>query len=87
MSEKKEKDMSHLYTALGAVVFFVAGVPVLDAMGTWVANLFGLQSVKLQSEANEYAKEIEDSENCRFQTRPIGFTIPDDEKKEAECDE
>ena len=82
MSEKKEKDMSHLYTALGAVVFFVAGVPVLDAMGTWAANLFGLQSVKLQAEANKYTQAVNQEEEC-CHTQAVGFAIPD----EQECEE
>lgn len=53
MKEKREKehDLTYLYAALGAVAFFVAGVPALDAISGWISNVFGLKSVKLNYEA------------------------------------
>lgn len=86
MKEKREKehDLTHLYAALGAVAFFVAGVPVLDAVGGWISNVFGLKSVKLNAEATKYAKELESNEDCGG-AHAIGFTIPSDED-EVECD-
>ena len=49
--------LSHVFTAMGAIAFFVAAVPALDAMGTYVANWFGLKSVKLNHEAEEFVHE------------------------------
>ena len=43
--------LTHVFVAMGAVAFFVAGVPILDAFGGWVYNLLGLQSVKLNNDA------------------------------------
>lgn len=34
--------LTHVFVVMGAVAFFVAGVPILDAFGGWVSNLFGL---------------------------------------------
>jgi len=47
--------LTHVFVAMGAVAFFVAGVPILDAFGGWVSNLLGLQSVKLNNEAGKIA--------------------------------
>lgn len=74
MKEKKEHDLSHLYAALGAVAFFVAGIPVLDAIGGWLSNVFGLKSVKLNHEAAKYA--VEEPEECH--TQAVGFYAPDE---------
>lgn len=69
MNEKRKHDLTYLYAALGAVAFFVAGVPALDAIGGWVSNVFGLKSVKLNYEASKYAtKEPEETH-----TQVIGF--------------
>lgn len=76
MKEKREKehDLTHLYAALGAVAFFVAGVPVLDAIGGWISNVFGLKSVKLNYEAAKYATE----EPEETHTQAVGFYTDDD---------
>lgn len=76
MKEKREKehDLTYLYAALGAVAFFVAGVPVLDAISGWISNVFGLKSVKLNYEAAKYATE----EPEETHTQVIGFQTNDD---------
>lgn len=76
MKEKREKehDLTHLYAALGAVAFFVAGVPILDAIGGWISNVFGLKSVKLNHEAAKYATE----EPEEIHTQAVGFYTNDD---------
>ena len=76
MKEKREKehDLTPLYAALGAVAFFVAGVPVLDAIGGWISNVFGLKSVKLNHEAAKYVTE----EPEETHTQAVGFCIPDE---------
>lgn len=76
MKEKREKehDLTYLYAALGAVAFFVAGVPVLDAISGWISNVFGLKSVKLNYEAAKYATE----EPEETHTQAVGFYVEDD---------
>lgn len=73
--------LTHVFVAMGAVAFFVAGVPILDAFGGWVSNLLGLQSVKLNSEAGKIATPETEQEN----THVIGFNInPETEEEEIE---
>lgn len=73
--------LTHVFVAMGAVAFFVAGVPILDAFGGWVSNLFGLQSVKLSSEAGKITAPEAEQEN----THVIGFNInPETEEEEIE---
>lgn len=68
--------LTHVFVVMGAVAFFVAGVPIFDAFGGWVSNLFGLQSVKLNSKAGEIANvDAEEKEP----THCIGFQIPSEE--------
>ena len=78
MKEKREKehDLTYLYAALGAVAFFVAGVPVLDAISGWISNVFGLKSVKLNYEAAKYATE----EPEETHTQAVGFYTNEDRK-------
>lgn len=73
--------LTHVFVAMGAVAFFVAGVPILDAFGGWVSNLFGLQSVKLNAKVSEIANlgaEEKEPTHC------IGFQIPSEEDVEDE---
>ena len=73
--------LTHVFVAMGAVAFFVAGVPILDAFGGWVSNLLGLQSVKLNNEAGKIATPKTEQEN----THVIGFNInPETEEEEIE---
>lgn len=73
--------LTHVFVAMGAVAFFVAGVPILDAFGGWVSNLLGLQSVKLNNEAGKIASPETEQEN----THVIGFNInPGTEEEEIE---
>lgn len=73
--------LTHVFVAMGAVAFFVAGVPILDAFGGWVSNLLSLQSVKLSSEAGKIAASDAEQEN----THVIGFNIdPETEEEEIE---
>lgn len=73
--------LTHVFVAMGAVAFFVAGVPILDAFGGWVSNLLGLQSVKLNNEAGKIAAPETGQEN----THVIGFNInPETEEGEIE---
>ena len=80
MRKDDNSGLTHVFVAMGAVAFFVAGVPALDAMGTWIANLFGLKSVKLNHEASKYAVEEEDG----VPVQAVGFQIPSEEMEEVE---
>lgn len=82
---RKDEDglngLTHVFVAMGAVAFFVAGVPILDAFGGWVSNLLGLQSVKLSNEAGKITAPETEQEN----THVIGFNInPETEEEEIE---
>lgn len=77
--------LTHVAVALGAVVFFVAGAPILDALGTYVANVLGLKSVKLNAQAAEVTgNNAEEECDC---THAIGFQIPSEEDSEEIEDE
>ena len=67
---KNKHDFSPFYIAMASVAFFVVGIPVLDSIGLWVQNVFGLNSVKLNAEAKEYADEPEDP------VKAVGCQIP-----------
>lgn len=73
-----KRDLTPFYIAMAAIGFFVAVVPILDAFSTWVCNLFGLQSIKI----NTKAAEIQEEEPT--QTHAIGFQIPSEEDDECE---
>ena len=75
--------LTHVFVAMGAIAFFVAGVPILDSIGSWVSNVFGLKCVKLNHEASQYSDDdcCEDSH-----VQAVGFQIPS-EAEEAYEDE
>ena len=80
MSENKH-DVSPFYVGMASVAFFVVGMPVLDSIGQWVQNVFGLKSVKLNAEAKEYAEEPE------VPVQAIGFHVPSESDMEGCEDE
>ena len=76
--------MEELILFVGGMVFGLIIMPILDAIGTWLQNLFGLQSVKLQAKAAQVGAGIEEeNENARA----VGFQISDTEFDEEEDDE
>lgn len=74
--------LSHVFVAMGAIAFFVAAVPILDAFSTWMANWFGLKSVKLNHEASKFTED-----SSQENTHAIGFAIPSGEEEEYIEDE
>ena len=74
---KNKHDFSPFYIAMASVAFFVVGMPVLDSIGQWVQNVFGLKSVKLNAEAKEYVDEPTDEPEVPVQA--VGFQIPDND--------
>ena len=79
--DKKNHDFSPFYIAMASVAFFVVGIPVLDSIGQWVQNVFGLKSVKLNAEAKEYADEPD------VPVQAIGFHVPSESDMECCEDE
>ena len=79
--DKKKHDFSPFYIAMASVAFFVVGMPVLDSVGQWVQNVFGLKSVKLNAEAKEYADEPD------VPVQAIGFHVPSESDMECCEDE
>ena len=73
---KQKHDFSPFYIAMASVAFFVVGMPVLDSIGQWVQNVFGLKSVKLNAEAKEHAEEPETP------VQAVGFHLPE---SDMEC--
>lgn len=82
MKKDDKIDLSHLFVAMEAVAFCVAGIPVLDAVGSWLVNIFGLQSVKLSSEANKITSAMSGGE--QENTHVIGFDIGQSVEEEIE---
>ena len=78
---KQKHDFSPFYIAMASVAFFVVGMPILDSIGQWVQNVFGLKSVKLTTEAKEYAEEPE------ALVQAVGFQIPSENDMECCEDE
>ena len=81
MKKDDKYDLMPLFSAMGGVVFFVLGVPVLDSIGSWISNVFGLKSIKLNHEAAKYTSETEE-ENIPVQA--VGFQIPSEEEEMIE---
>ena len=79
--DKKKHDFSPFYIAMASVAFFVVGMPVLDSIGQWVQNVFGLKSVKLNAEAKEYADEPD------VPVQAIGFHVSSESDMECCEDE
>ena len=79
--DKNKHDFSPFYIAMASVAFFVVGMPVLDSIGQWVQNVFGLKSVKLNAEAKEYADEPD------VPVQAIGFHVPSESDMECREDE
>lgn len=76
---KDKKDLTPFYITIGAISFFVAAVPILDAFSTWVCNVFNLKNIKIGAEANEYQQDNEVQK-----TIAVGFEVPSEEDIECE---
>ena len=77
MRSDDKSGLSHVLVALGAISFFIIGVPVLDSISTWLVNVFGLKTLKLNKEAEEFAVTEEEPP-----IQAIGFSIPSEEDEE-----
>ena len=84
MRKDDNNGLTNVFVAMGAIAFFVAAVPALDAFGTWIANYFGLKSVKLNQEASEL---VDEEEECNEHSQCIGFQVPSETEDEEYEDE
>ena len=73
--------MKELLIFIFGIVFATVLMPILDAIGTWVQNIFGKGSIKLQVEAEKIQKSTEEEE---IQKQPMGFHMPESEEIEEE---
>lgn len=73
--------LTHVFVAMGAIAFFVAGVPILDSIGSWVSNVFGLKCVKLNHEASQYTEDDCCEDN---HVQAVGFQIPSEAEEDCE---
>lgn len=71
--KKDDVGLKHVFVAAGAIIFFACGLPVFDAVSNWLANWFGLKSVKLNHEASKFTEE-----NNQTTTQAIGFQVPNE---------
>lgn len=78
---KNKWSFSNILIALAAVSFFIAGAPILDSIGSWISNYFGLKTIKLNAEAE---KITEESSYNKESVHTIGFQIPSEECEEIE---
>ena len=65
------------------ILFISVLMPILDAIGTWVVNIFNLKIVEMQVEAEEVKAEVVDD----GPKHAIGFQYENEEDDEWEDDE
>ena len=65
------------------ILFISVLMPIFDAIGTWIVNIFNLKIVKMQVEAEEVKPEVEDG----GLKQAIGFQYDNEEDDEWEDDE
>ncbi len=76
MRRHDKSGLPYVLVVLGAISFFIIGVPIFDSISTWLANIFNLKTLKLNKEAEEFANTEEQP------VQAIGFSIPSDETEE-----
>lgn len=67
--------LRYVIVAATAVVFFAAGIPIFDAMGTWVSNIFNLKTLRINKEAETLGRDEASNEPVQA----IGFHIPSED--------
>ena len=85
---RNKQALSYLLVAGGTLLFYMAVLPVVDSLSTWLQNEFNLKSTKLQRDATKLQKEIQDIQT-QAQEEPssvhaIGFQVTDIEEEEEE---
>ena len=68
--------MTYLFIFIFGLIFGLILMPILDAVGTWLQNYFGLKSVILQKQAELFTVEPEE------EIRAVGFHVEDEEEEE-----
>lgn len=74
-----KKEINPLFIAAGTLVFYMAGIPLIDSVSTYLQNLIGKTNVKLMKEI----QELQDEEKEEEPVRAVGFHV-DSEPEEVE---
>ena len=77
-----KKEIKPLAIATGTLVFYMAGIPLIDSVSTYLQNLIGKANVKLMKEI----QELQDEEKEEEPVRAVGFHV-DSEPEEAEWED
>lgn len=77
-----KKEINPLFIAAGTLVFYMAGIPLIDSVSTYLQNLIGKANVKLMKEI----QELQDEEKEEEPVRAVGFHI-DSESEETEWED
>lgn len=77
-----KKEIKPLAIATGTLVFYMAGIPLIDSVSTYLQNLIGKANVKLMKEI----QELQDEEKEEEPVRAVGFHV-DSEPEEMEWED
>ena len=77
-----KKEIKPLFIATGTFVFYMAGIPLIDSVSTYLQNLIGKANVKLMKEI----RELQDEEKEEEPVRAVGFHV-DSEPEEVEWED
>ena len=77
-----KKEIKPLAIAVGTLVFYTAGIPLIDSVSTYLQNLIGKANVKLMKEI----QELQDEEKEEEPIRAVGFHV-DSEPEEVEWED
>lgn len=77
-----KKEINPLFIAVGTLVFYMAGIPLIDSVSTYLQNLIGKANMKLMKEI----QELQDEEKEEEPVRAVGFHV-DSEPEEMEWED
>ncbi len=77
-----KKEIKPLAIVAGTLVFYMAGIPLIDSVSTYLQNLIGKANVKLMKEI----QELQDEEKEEEPVRAVGFHV-DSEPEEVEWED
>lgn len=60
-----KKETNPLFIVAGTLVFYMAGIPLIDSVSTYLQNLIGKANVKLMKEIQELQDEEKEEEPVR----------------------
>lgn len=77
-----KKEINPLFIAAGTLVFYMAGIPLIDSVSTYLQNLIDKANMKLMKEI----QELQDEEKEEEPVRAVGFHV-DSEPEETEWED